>query len=78
VSEDYPVRLVLKGFLVLLAWLVLSVPLGILVGKVLKASREAMELQAHRDLRALQESRERRERQERLAPLDPRVRRTGT
>jgi hypothetical protein len=30
----------------LLVWMVLSVPVGILVGKVLKASREAMEREA--------------------------------
>jgi hypothetical protein len=55
------VRWVVLGLLV---WLALSVPVGILVGKVLKASREEAERQG---LRALQERQEQRERQ---APLD--------
>jgi hypothetical protein len=37
------VRQVKLVALVLLVWTVLSVPVGILVGKVLKANREAME-----------------------------------
>ena len=46
------VRWVVLG---LLAWLVLSVPVGILVGKVLKASREEAERQGNRVIQALKD-----------------------
>lgn len=51
-SRERPVDKVVLGFLV---WLVLSVPVAMLVCRVLKARREEMELRAAQAALALQE-----------------------